>query len=488
MEHVIAPPRCRVWEKDGWWLYFDPHNFAWVRVNQHGRYLLEQLRRYRTVSQIAEQLEREFGVAAGESRGIVESFAARLIKAGFLHDDEYREQPRARDIQRPFASDVYLHMTNECNLKCPYCYNKDDRNEKLDLVKRGDLSPILGTDEYKHLIRRLIEEGARRLLFTGGEPLMRPDVLELAEHARSLSADVKLEILTNGILIKENNVERICRLFTAVTVSLDGHEAHLHEFYRGRNTFAPTVAGVRRLVAERARLGQSSPYLSIVPALTEKNIGLMKEIFEFAIDGLGANGLAPIIFQAGDHQELSISQIPPLHQYEQEMARTLTYLEKRAAARAVQAGGQGSDDGRASGNGAGAPAKRPVVLPRFDCGVGNGEISVDPSGTVYPCQSLHFDEFVCGSVREQDIKTIFDESPVMRRVRGLKVNDLSVCSHCDLKHLCNGGCRATAYNVYRDFEAHNEIYCRHLEHIAVNRMWGTSGIPLSEIEYACSTP
>ena len=45
----------------------------------------------------------------------------------------------------------------------------------------------------------------------------------------------------------------------------------------------------------------------------------------------------------------------------------------------------------------------------------------------------------------------------------ITVNSVAVCSHCDLRYLCNAGCRATAYNVYREFDAHNEIYCNYLD-------------------------
>jgi len=309
---------------------------------------------------------------------------------------------------------------------------------------------------------------------------MRPDTLELAAHARSLSSEVKLELMTNGILLKGERVLRqVVELFDAVTISLDGHERHLHEHYRGRNTYAPTVAGVRRLVATKREMGRDRPYVAIVPALTDRNIGFMKEMFEFALDDLGANGLAPIVFQAGDHQELSLQQIPALDVFRHEAGRTGDYLAERRERLARQ---------REEAGAAPKPRRAPPTLtPRQHCGVGHGEISVDPSGWVYPCQSLHFDEFQCGNVRDHDIKTIFLDSPVMRRTRGTKVHKLEVCSHCDLRELCNAGCRATAYNVYRDFEAHNEIYCRHLETIAVNRMWTASDLPLREaVEISCS--
>ncbi|KLD76921.1 hypothetical protein Y886_18560 [Xanthomonas hyacinthi DSM 19077] len=99
---------------------------------------------------------------------------------------------------------------------------------------------------------------------------------------------------------------------------------------------------------------------------------------------------------------------------------------------------------------------------------------------------MHFDEFICGNVRDADVKDIYDASPVMQRVRGTVVDNLEVCKHCDVKYFCNGGCRATAYNVYGVFDKHNELYCRHLEKLAIDRMWANCELPLQSTESVCA--
>jgi radical SAM protein with 4Fe4S-binding SPASM domain len=467
-ERALLPPRTRKWRQGDWYLYFDPYNFVWARVNESGDFVLEQLSRYRTIAQVSEEVARRFEMSHEDACAAVAGFVRNLIDAGFLHEGEYEARPRIEFGKRSFAHAVYLHLTNECNLKCPYCYNKGDREIKLGLQKQGNFAPPLGTDEYKALIARLIELGVQELLFTGGEPLMRGDALELLAFARDCSSTVRLEVLTNAILIKESIAERLCDLVDGVTISLDGHERHLHEQFRGRNTFAPTIRGIRTLIEVRRSRNQKSPAVYIVPALTDRNIGFLKEIFEFSLDELGADGLAPILFQAGDHQELSLQQIPTLADWSHAQARTYEYLEARAR--------RGVSDSRQT---------TMSVSARNHCGVGNGEISVDASGFVYPCQSLHFDEFCSGSVREKDIGDIYREAVVMRDVRSAAVDRISVCRHCDLKYLCHGGCRATAYNVYRNFEAHNEIYCKHLEKIAIDRMWAGSGLSAHSDENAC---
>jgi radical SAM protein with 4Fe4S-binding SPASM domain len=468
MERVLLPPRCRTWSKDNWHIYFDPHNFAWVRVNDSGRLLLEMFRRHMREGEVAAAVAAKFMLPLEKAGAAVAKFTAGLIESGFLHRNLYQERPRAEFPTLDFPRDIYVHLTNKCNLKCPYCYNKTDRETKIKLEKVGLVAPTMSTEEFKTLLAKLVTYGVHRILFTGGEPLLRPDAMELVEFTRERSdqrirdggARVELEMLTNATRINEPVAEKMCRLLDAVTISLDGHEAHMHEEQRGERTFEPTVRGIRTLVAKKKELGGDKPYICLVPALTAKNIPLMKEIFEFSLDTLGADGLAPIVFQAGDHQEMSLSQIPELNVYLQAQSRTTDYIRERNSRLGM------------------APAKKPIV-PRHHCGVGHGEISIDPGGFVYPCQSLHFDEFICGNVRENDIKEVFHDSPVMKRVRGTTVETLKVCSHCDLKYLCSGGCRATAYNVYREFDQHNEVYCKMLETMAVDRLWSAAETPAS---------
>ena len=463
MERLLLPPRYRVYRRDGYYLYFDSHNFLWVKANESGHLLLQLFRKHLTVEQVTRKIASDFKLAETDAYQAVTSFTTKLLAAGFLHRNEYVERKQEEFAKLEFPQSVYLHLTNKCNLKCPYCYNKTDRETKIKLEKKGLVSPTMGTAEIKDLIRSMVSYGVSGLVFTGGEPLLRPDAMELVEYARCESdlrvkaggEPVELQMLTNAILINENVARDMCQWLDIVTISLDGHEEHMHEETRGKQTFRPTLQGIERLVRMRKDLGKKKPFVALVPVLTKKTIGFMQEIYEFGMDVLGADGMAPIIFQAGDHQSVSLAQIPELGTYYAELGRTNAYLEER----------------RVKKN---EPARENPVTRRNQCGVGNGEISIDPGGFVYPCQMLHYNEFVCGNVRETDVRDIFHESPVMKRARGTTVETLPVCSHCDYRHICHGGCRATAYNVYREFGKHNELYCKMLESEALRKMWASA--------------
>jgi radical SAM protein with 4Fe4S-binding SPASM domain len=458
MEKVITPPRLRTWSENGWHIYFDPYNFVWAKVNDSGRALIEEFRKHRTVQAVAGKVAERFKLTYTEAQAAVQAFVDKLVEEGFLHRDRYRERERPPFPQLNFPTVMYLHMTNKCNLKCPYCYNKTDRETKIKLERLGLVDPTMSTKEYKDLIARSIECGVRRLIFTGGEALMRPDAMELVEFAKRQNPKVYLEMLTNATKITDEVAGQMCQWLDGVTISLDGHEKHMHEFYRGKHTFEPTVQGIKRLVKKRLQLGVRRPHVCLVPVLTEKNMINLTEIYQFSLEELKADNLAPVIFQAGDHQQVSINQIPALDSYRQEASRLSDYLDKLTG---------------------GVSAEPEPTAPRNHCGAGHGEISIDPAGSVYPCQSLHYPEFMCGNIRETDIEEIYLQSPVLRRQRGVTVETLAVCSHCDLRYLCNGGCRATAYNIYREMNAHNEVYCHYLEVMAVEKLWGSTKVSSS---------
>jgi radical SAM protein with 4Fe4S-binding SPASM domain len=459
-QRILTPPHLRVWPKGEWHLYYDPHNFVWTNVNASGRYVLELIRQYHTVDSIAASIAADFDMSLSDARLSLIQFVAPLVESGFLHWDEYREHKRIEFpvLQVPHA--IYLHMTDRCNLKCPYCYNKDYRETNLRMTRELEINPELTTEQYKSVIFDLIDCGVKQLFFTGGEPLLRADTLDLIEYARSLSQSLNIEILTNAIKIDEEVAARLCRSVNTVTISLDGHEQHLHEYYRGKHTFQPTIDGIRTLLRVRSAMGRKTPSVCTVPVLTQQSIPYMQDIFRFALEDLGVDMLAPILFQPGDHQEVSLSQIPDHDLYVNKSAELMEFLRQRSSANAWT-----------------QFDKRPVA-PREQCGAANGEMSIDPHGQVYPCQSLHFPEFLCGDTTKTSLKDIFKNSSVAKHVRGMTVGEMEVCSHCDLKNLCNGGCRANAYNLYRTFDAHNEIYCQHLETIAVNRISRQGNAPV----------
>jgi 12,18-didecarboxysiroheme deacetylase len=130
---------------------------------------------------------------------------------------------------------VVWNMTRRCNLKCIHCYSNS-----ADMDYPNELS----TEEGKKLIDDLAQFGSPVILFSGGEPLLRPDLLELAQYA----ADRKMRavISTNGTLITKEIADKLQKIgLSYVGVSLDGLEK-THDRFRGKKgAFAAAIQGIR---------------------------------------------------------------------------------------------------------------------------------------------------------------------------------------------------------------------------------------------------
>jgi len=148
-----------------------------------------------------------------------------------------------------FAEDkkpvVVWNCTRRCNLKCVHCYSHSDNQAYPDEMT---------TDEGRALIDDLTRFGAPVILFSGGEPMMRHDLLELARHATA--SGMRAVISTNGTLISKEKAEQLKEVgLSYVGVSLDGLR-ETHDKFRGRvGAFDDALRGIRNCQEAGIKVG-----------------------------------------------------------------------------------------------------------------------------------------------------------------------------------------------------------------------------------------
>ncbi|RMD78594.1 MAG: GTP 3',8-cyclase MoaA [Gammaproteobacteria bacterium] len=113
---------------------------------------------------------------------------------------------------------VRIAVTENCNLRCTYCMPE----EGVDF-KRGE--QILKTDEILRVIQVLARMGVRKVRFTGGEPLVRKDIVKLVEGAASTPGVKSVHLTTNGILFSRHAEKLLAAGLTGVNISLDTLDA-----------------------------------------------------------------------------------------------------------------------------------------------------------------------------------------------------------------------------------------------------------------------
>ena len=172
---------------------------------------------------------------------------------------------------------VLFAPTSRCNSRCVSCdWWKADGADDLSL---GEIRQL--ADGLKHY-------GTRTVVFTGGEPLLRPDVIEIADLF--LHRGFNLQLLSSGLALEKHAAD-IGTRFTEVTISLDGHTPDLYRAIRGVNGLDVVIAGARKLRATVPDL-----VVRARTTLHRRNFRHMSQIIEKALDA----DISQISFLAAD--------------------------------------------------------------------------------------------------------------------------------------------------------------------------------------------
>ncbi|MBI1372233.1 MAG: radical SAM protein [Phycisphaera sp.] len=162
---------------------------------------------------------------------------------------------------------VVWNLTRTCNLKCVHCYTNSEAKKYP-----GELT----TEQCKAVLDDLAAFQVPAVLFSGGEPLVRPDLFELAAYARSLGLHVVLS--TNGTLINRATADRFVELkFAYIGISLDSALAEVHDKFRGvEGAFERTLRGIRHCIG----VGQKVGLRLTLTKQTARDIDLLFDLIE----------------------------------------------------------------------------------------------------------------------------------------------------------------------------------------------------------------
>jgi len=139
-----------------------------------------------------------------------------------------------------------LSVTDRCNLRCQYCMGKD--------VKFLPKADVLTIEEMERLCAAFIRLGVRKLRLTGGEPLLRPGVMELVERlgSRVVAGELdELTLTTNGTLLAQHAAKLAAAGVRRVNVSLDTLDAATFRQITQRDGLADVLAGIHAARAAR---------------------------------------------------------------------------------------------------------------------------------------------------------------------------------------------------------------------------------------------
>jgi putative heme d1 biosynthesis radical SAM protein NirJ2 len=293
----------------------------------------------------------------------------------------------------------------------------------------------LSTAQARRLIEEIKKAGFQIMIFSGGEPLMRSDIYELASFATGLG--LRAVMGTNGSLITAEVARKIKEAgFMAAGVSLDSLDpAKNNAFRKLDDAYQLTVEGMRNLK-------EAGVPFQIHTTVMDWNVSELEAITDFAIE-IGAMA-HHIFFLVPTGRAVNIEdEALKVVEYEKTLARV---MEKQRT----------------------VPIEiKPTCAPQFirvadkkgvplrfskGCLAGISYCIISPTGDVQPCAYL---DMRLGNVKEQPFDKIWRENEVLQRLRTLEYQ--GKCGVCDYKERC-GGCRARANYYSGDFMA-EDTWC-----------------------------
>jgi len=324
-------------------------------------------------------------------------------------------------------------VTNACNLRCKQCHACSGK----------PVPGELDTEEGKRLLESIANIGEFRMLaLGGGEPLIRPDIVELVAYARKLGLEIS--IATNGTLLTTELAREFKRLgVTNIAVGLNANDKEIHEqitnvpgsFAKSKNAvYATLEAGIN---------------LQINTTVMKENCAAIPGLLDFASE-VGAQIV--LLYQlvpegrGEEKMELSIKEYKALTELVADKQRTNRAIIEPTCSPQYWA----NLISRKMDHNGRQPSKLEMKLAEAlfkGCVAGSGLCYIKPDGEVWSCP---FVPLSAGNVRERSLEELWYDSELFNSLRDRKRLTGEKCRACLFKYMC-GGCRGRAYAHSGDY-------------------------------------
>lgn len=327
---------------------------------------------------------------------------------------------------------IAWEVTRSCNLNCVHC---------RAAANCGPYPGELSTDKSFKLIDEIAAVSSPVIILTGGEPLLRPDIFEIASYGTKKG--LRMVMATNGTLVTPAVVRKMMASgIKRVSISIDGKDAQSHDAFRQeKGAFAGAMAGI-------ASLKDAGMEFQINTTITSTNLDQIKDILTLAKNiGAAAHHIF-LLVPTGRGKDLAAQAITAadyeetLMWFHRENLNCEIQLKATCAPHYFRIMHQNKIKGV-------EPRKKEgghFHESTRGCLGGITFCFISHIGQVQPCGYL---ELNCGNVKEQGFGEIWENSEVFRNLRDYSKYG-GKCGKCEFIKVC-GGCRARAYEATGDY-------------------------------------
>jgi radical SAM protein with 4Fe4S-binding SPASM domain len=346
-----------------------------------------------------------------------------FLKKGDLLREKGEKAPSPEFVLNSSLKLLWIELTHQCNFRCVHCYAESSPYEG---------PPTLPPSRIFSLLKEGREIGFPAVQFTGGDPLLHPQVLSFVEEAVSLSYPV-VEVYTNGSLLTEEILKKFLLWGVHVALSFYGPDPETHEKITGnKNSFYRVVDAIRYMVEKKI------PF-RVGVILMEENFRTWEETYNFLLalgvpsDRIGTDWVRP----AGRGRKVHGCSVGG---------------EGGFVPLSRLTDGRNLPDGRKDRPYLFLPYPFPTSFRTDGVKVEYntcypGEIVVDPHGNLYPCVFTR--DTPIGNIRERSLKEALRQREV-QELWSLHLGSSPHCEVCEYRYACFD-CRAITKNLTGSF-------------------------------------
>lgn len=331
---------------------------------------------------------------------------------------------------------IRIEITNNCNLRCRYCIRGDFKKSKY-----------IDKKVIKKLISNVEKLGATRIVFSGGEPLLHPDIFELIKYGK-----LPKIIMTNGVLLDGDMISKIncCKKnIEFLKISLDGFNGH--DFTRGRETSEIIRQNLRNLQNN----SQIPFFINTVVSIF--NLNELEKLYMYVKNSGAFSWGIYKMFPAGRASDIYTNISPQDSEVVKVLKRVLIkYLNDRKSEKnffRIECDylftWEMLDKGSFS------IIIKPDMHP---CEYHIEGLSILNNGDVTLCSRL---PIVFGNIYKKSLEEIL-EGGKWQKFRSMQVREILSCRKCKYLKFCGGGCRANVFREEGSLENKDIVSCQRM--------------------------
>ncbi len=352
-----------------------------------------------------------------------------LLKANFF-TQTFKQDIRLLNI-------VFFNVTKRCNLNCPYCYYDSVP------VNNQKIKEELDADAWIKLAGEIAEINPNaKIIISGGEPLIRPDIIDIITGISQNNLEIKL--LTNGTLFTRDIISKLAGISKfGVQVSIDSNIPGENARSRGKGSLEKALSAV-------LQLKEAGLEVEISATITQLNYKSIRQFREYC-DKNQLKLRSSIFMLSGDKTKTNADwlELNP-EEYYDASTYVLDFSDPNTPMEQAM-----------------TPGER-----RYSCGLGYGQVDISPDGSMFPCSHLNNPKFCLGNIKTSGLRQLVEAG--YKRYRPIDIDNMNPCtgSKCPVRYFCAGGCRAIALHNYGSLEVPAK-YCRQLKQVYIASLWAS---------------